>query len=112
KTQFNAAVALARGGSTEGLPVFETVLEEAQSSPQALQTATEVETSETGPEQSQAFEQALMLSNTLKALEELSSQMSVEQRQHFADRLAPLADAYPQPQLRIEAGEVLRQLRD
>jgi HEAT repeat protein len=109
KTQFNAAVALARGGSTEGLPVFETVLEEAQSNPQV--SGGPLRPDDSG-EQNQAFEQALMLSNTLKALEELTGAMSVEQRQRVAEQLAPLADAYPQPQLRIEAGDVLRQLRD
>jgi hypothetical protein len=110
KTQFNAAVALARGGSTEGLPVFEAVLEEAQSDPQVVGGPLSPDGSSS--EQNQAFEQALMLGNTFKALEELSGEMSVEQRQHFAERIAPLADAYPQPQLRIEAGEVLRQLRN
>lgn len=111
-TQLNAAVGLARRGSTVGLPVFAEVLADAQSSPQTLQTEPPPQGPSADAGQSRAFEQSLMLSNTLKALEELSGAMSVEQKQRFAERVAPLADAYPQPQLRIEAGEVLRQLRD
>jgi hypothetical protein len=109
KTQFNAAIGLARQGSTDGLPLFDEVLEEAHASPQALN---EPVTQEPSDEEARAIEQALMLGNTLKALSDLSGNMDVAQKQHFAERVQPLADAYPQPQLRIAAGDVLRQLRD
>lgn len=105
-TRLNAAVGLARRGSLAGLPVFEAVLSEARSAPAAT---VEVPTAGQSSEAAAAFEHALMLSNTLKALSELDSRLSDEQRQQFREALGPLAETYPQPQLRIEVQKLLTQ---
>ena len=92
-TQFNAAVGLARRGSASGVPVFLTVLEQSQGV-------------ETGPVESVA-ENALMLSNTLKALSELNSELSVAQKQQLLERLQPLAESYPEARIRVDAQELM-----
>lgn len=108
-TQLNAAIGLARRGSLVGLPVLESVLIDAQTAPDVPVNAP---TENQSAESSRAFEQALMLSNTLTALSQLSDKLSVDQKQQIVEMLKPLAEGYPQPQLRVEANEVLLQLRN
>lgn len=106
-TRLNAAVGLARQGSTGGLPVFQSVLVDAQSPPEA---AAELPGETQSRESAEAFEQALMLSNTLKALSQLREDLSETERQQIVSKLEPLAEAYPQPQLRVEARKLITEL--
>lgn len=106
-TQVNAAVGLARHGSTAGLPVFESVLIDAQTADDVVVTAPSAEQT---AESAQVFEEALMLSNTLKAISQLSGELSDSQRRQIVQKLNSLANDYPQPQLRVEALELLNQL--
>ena len=52
-----------------------------------------------------------MLSNTLRALTDLSDKLDSQQKQQLTQKLAPLADHYSQPQLRVEAQELLTRLQ-
>ena len=97
KTQFNAAVGLARRGSVAGVPVFLKVLEESQSDGDAPAAS--------------APESALMLSNTLKALSELNADLSVAQKQQLLDHLSPLAESYPETRIRVDARQLMTLLQ-
>jgi hypothetical protein len=96
-TQFNAAVGLARRGSSAGMPVFIRVLEDSQSAEDKS-----VES---------AAEDALMLSNTFKALVELNSGLDVAQKQQLIEQLKPLAESYPEARVRVDAQELMMLLQ-
>lgn len=106
-TRLNAALGLARHKSLRGLQVFESVLDDAQS---VQDLPVQAPTADPSDESAAVFEQALMLSNTLKALDDLSDQLSAQQKQQVVSKLTPLAESYPQPQLRVESQQLLQQL--
>lgn len=106
-TRVNAAVGLARQGSAAGLSVFETVLKESQG---GSGVPAEAPSADQTPESAQAFEQALMLSNTLTALSELSSQLTVAQKQQLVEQLVPLAEDHPAARIRVDARELILRL--
>ncbi len=99
-TRANAAIALVRRGSPKGLPVFESILREASetsSSPSQADTET-------------AFEGSILLTNTLKALTELSDELNAEQRRGLTQLLTPIAEDHADTLVRVEAKTLLHEL--
>lgn len=104
-TRLNAAVSFARNGSLQGMPVFEELLSEAatwEMDPSTVQNQ---------DQESAYFERMLMLSNTLKALQELQSQFDSETRTALAGQLDRLAESTRNALLRTEAKQVMHQLK-
>jgi hypothetical protein len=91
-TRVNAAVGLARHGSTEGLPLFRTIIAEAA-----------------GSEPADGVE-LMVLGNTLRAVEGLSDELTADQRTELADLLQPIAENHRDRRLRVDAGKVLMRL--
>lgn len=100
-TQVNAAIALARNGSTAGLAVFREVL--ADAADWKLNPA-EVSGQQAGE---QYFERGLMLKNSLTALEELAPQLSDAEKVSLLPALEQVAASTQDNPLRVQA-EALR----
>jgi hypothetical protein len=96
--RINAAIGLARSQSLKGLPVFEQVL-------------AQVDLNAQPPTDGSSLERALMLSNSIKALGELSSVLERSDRERFARILEPIAQRHPDPRVRVDAASVLDELR-
>ena len=111
-TQVNAAIALTRRGSTEGLPVFIRVLTEApqQVDPSTMDGKTEIE------RQAQAGKKdamnAVALVNVLKAVENLYPEMDDDQAARVKQLVKPIADEFGIIGIRIRAMETLRAMDD
>ncbi len=94
----NAAVGLARSHSLKGLPVFEEVL--MQVDPAAKISA----------DDDSSLEQMLMVSNTIKALSELRTDLDPPARERFARLLEPIAEGHADSRIRVDAASVLGEL--
>jgi hypothetical protein len=106
-TGVNAAIGLARRGSTEGLELFLTHFEKSTSKLDASQL-----------EQLTAQERALriedkmrtepiVLKNAFKALTDLKQVLDNEQRVRVVQLVSPIAEAYPNMAIQIEARKML-----
>ena len=102
-TRVNAAVGLARQDSTRGLPVFESILASA-SQPTQHAAADNNEAARRG------FEQLVALKNSLKAVGDLSGQLSQEDRDRVRALVAPIAENYREAKIRLDAEQTLRAL--
>ena len=110
-TQVNAAIGLARRKSTEGFPVFKTVLVEAARLAEGKNRDHRTAPSQAESADSAKFERLLVLKNVLKAVELLAGALTARQRSELADLLAPIAEGYPVRQVRVHAGQALKKLR-
>jgi len=107
-TCVNAAVALARHGSTAGVPTFEEIL---QTGGDAGDHAASISSpNDASDAEAIRFERTLKLTNTLKALNELSGQLDARTRARIAESLAPIAETNPDSRVRIEAQTLLTKL--
>jgi hypothetical protein len=111
-TQVNAAIALTRRGSTEGLTVFRRVLREAPEpvDPQTMDGETEA------VRQAQAEKQeamnAVALVNVLKAVEDLYPKMDDDQAVEVRKLVQLIADEFGIIRIRIRAQGTLRTMDD
>lgn len=103
-TQTNAAIGLSRNGSDEGIPVFFEMLETAQ---EWDLDPTQVQTEE---QESEYFERMLILVNSLKALDEVQSKMSTEQKTELVSLLDKLAEQSKDAVLRSQILEIKQTL--
>ena len=111
-TQVNAAIALTRRGSTEGLPVFRRVLNEASVSvdPRTMDGKTEIER-QAQAEKKDAMN-AVALVNVLKAVEDLYAKMDDDQAAEVRQLVQPIADEFGIIGIRIRAQQTLRVMDD
>lgn len=107
-TQVNAAIALTRRGSTEGLTVFRRVLTDAPKpvDPQSMDGITEA------IRQAQAEKQeamnAVTLVNVLKAVQDVHPKMDASEAADIRKLVQPIADEFGIILIRIRAQEALR----
>jgi len=97
-TQLNAAIGLARQGSTAGYGVIKAELQKAN---QEIVAASN--------------EEVLLftrISNSLKALETVSEGLSDAQKTEIQEIIQPIASDFREVKLRMEAGQVLNSLKD
>ncbi|MBS0201534.1 MAG: HEAT repeat domain-containing protein [Planctomycetes bacterium] len=94
KTCVNAAIALSRHGSMDGLPVFKRALTEKPS---------------TKPEEQ--VEYFMILTNSLKALSNLGPQMSDLDKAEFREILKPLVNDHAEVRIRVDAQNALQMLK-
>ena len=109
-TRANAAIALARRGSAKGLPVFEHVLQHAGDtldSPPSPPSSSEGSTID-----AERFESTLLLTNTMKALGELSDHLDTEQKASLMALLTPIANENKDSLVRVEAKTLLQKLSE
>ncbi len=109
-TRANAAIALARRGSPKGLPVFENVLQqagEAQTKSSPSSTSDDAVTVN-----AEKFEGSILLTNTLKALTQLSDELDTAQKEKLTSLLSPIATEHDDALVRIEAKTLLQQMSD
>ncbi|MBX3444614.1 MAG: HEAT repeat domain-containing protein [Planctomyces sp.] len=101
KTRINAAIGLARASSLGGLPVFRDAVRD------ALAWAREDVSQTTGD---RAFEQQLILRNTVQALQQLAPKMPTDERREFASQLQELEEAVRDTGLRLQIKEARLEL--
>lgn len=111
-TQVNAAIALARSGSTEGLPVFLRVLREAPKPVDQRSMDGETEAERRTQAENQEAMNAVALVNVLKAMQDLSPEMDVDQAAEVRALVKPIAEEYGIIRIRIRAKETLRVMDD
>lgn len=99
--QANAAVGLARQGSTAGWPVFRSVLKDTAA---GNNTAPANAGAETG--------RLLAVKNSLKAVGTLSDKWTAEQRTELNELIRPIADSHPEPRIRTDALAALQELQE
>ncbi len=109
-TRVNAAVGLARRKSTEGFPVFKTVLAEAVKPAPRVNTDHQSDSAQDENANSEEFQRLLILKNSLQAVDLLANEFTVRQRSELAKLLEPIAEGYPARTLRMQAGRVLKNL--
>ncbi|MCA8998846.1 MAG: HEAT repeat domain-containing protein, partial [Planctomycetaceae bacterium] len=100
----NAAIGFARNESTQGLPVFHELFEEAASwelNPSKV---------ESDKEESLYFERMLMVVNSIKAVTKLSSSLSPEEKARFIEELQALSDSTRDSVLRTDALAAIQEL--
>lgn len=96
-TRTNAAIGLARGGSTQGLPVFEEVFADMAARP--LEPARV----DTEAEALVYFERKVAFTNCMKAVERLQDRLAPEERRRVAAGLVAIAGATRDAQVEIDA---------
>jgi HEAT repeat protein len=109
-TRVNAAIALARHDSLAGLPTFEEILKSSDSV--LTRTSSATSASELSEETKAQFEGLLKVTNTLKALHELSAQLDSPTRTRLVKLLTPLAEQTADSRLRVEAQTLIQRLED
>jgi hypothetical protein len=92
----NAAVGLARQGSTAGMPFFRKVLKDA-AAPGTSPLAQDVE--------------LVAVTNTLKAVVSLKDVLTAEERSDVAALISPIADGHATARIRYDAKAALEELR-
>ena len=102
-TRFNAAIGLGRLSSTAGVPTYLEILGNAS---EFSGMATE-----TVEEQNEAMEYIIVLRNVIKAVGEVSSDLSDEQKAKLRTQLEPLAEEFPLAEIRIATHKVLPKLK-
>ena len=108
KTRVNAAVALVRQGSTAGLPTFENVL---RGGDPTVPTNRDSSTSSgTTDADDQRFEETLKLTNTMKALDELSDRLDADTKERLAMLVTPISREHADAGLQIQAKSLLTSL--
>lgn len=107
-TRENAAIALARQGALEGLPVFESVLVEAAER-MSDSPPTPILEGEMAIDVAR-FEGTVALQNTIKALSQLSGDLNEAQRTRIVELLTPIAERHADTSTRVEAKSLLNQL--
>lgn len=100
KTRVNAAIALARHGSTAGYPVFRQVLDDAR------QPVAESESRDA------QFEQLVILKNVLRAVADLAVNLDPDQRREMIRAIEPVSETYSEPQIRVAAQGALATLKE
>lgn len=103
-TQVNAAVALARQDSAEGLPVFRDVLTEAATEKSSAPPQDETEAAE---QSSQDTGRLIALKNTVKAVGDLANVLESEERTDVIGLLEPIAADHPENRIRIDAQQAI-----
>ncbi|MEW4530971.1 HEAT repeat domain-containing protein [Maioricimonas sp. JC845] len=103
-TSLNAAIALARDGSTAGVPVFEEVFRNAVN--ESLDPATVA----TDDEANHHFETVLMLTNSFRAVDQLRDELSDEQRASLLSAIRPIAGNAGDATVRVDAKNLVLEL--
>jgi hypothetical protein len=105
KTRFNAAIGLARQGSTGGFAVFQAVLADAGQhlSGRLGDLPESVDARRAAVEEQ--FNQNRMIENTLDAIERLAPQFDASQRAELTALISPIAEGYFDNKIQIEATE-------
>jgi HEAT repeat protein len=97
-TAVNAAIALARHGSTDGYPVFKEVF------------AGKAVVDPSAPEEASASER-IILRNALKAVGDLAGSFSPEQRSELVEQLTQISNQHSETRIRADAVAALAKLR-
>ena len=100
-TRYNAAIGLARRDSSEGLPIFESVLEQAAEPYEVPASPREPNAAETAG--NREFREPVMLRNSLRAIRELSSSLTSEQKQRLTTLIEPISSNYHNTDIRVDA---------
>lgn len=107
-TQVNAAIALARRGSTDGLPVFFRVMKEAAEPVNPAVMPGETLAERKAEAQRQESMNAVALVNVLKALEEVYWKMESDEASQARELVEQIADSFDIISIRMRAREALR----
>lgn len=107
-TRANAAIALARGGSLKGLPVFEGVLQHAGET--LTDSSPPPSADDAATFNAEKFEGSILLTNTLKALTQLYDELDAAQKEKLTSLLTPIAEEHDDALVRVEAKTLLQQL--
>lgn len=108
--QANAAVGLSRNGSTDGVPVLISLIES------GFQEMDRDAFQKLSPEEQQAelrkrqFEQPVILSNCLRAVDSLLDRIPAEQQAQVKTTVQQLLDSGPPQDIRMQAHSLLRRL--
>ncbi|MBM4076076.1 MAG: hypothetical protein FJ267_10565 [Planctomycetes bacterium] len=92
-TQVNAAIALARHGSTQGLPVFKKAL-----------------SNQNAANPNEKFEQLMILKNSLVAIKTLTPHLQTDERNDLQSQISSLIKTQPDPKIRSCAQDALDEL--
>jgi hypothetical protein len=104
-TQVNAAIGLARHGSTEGFTVFRDALKLPEPVPPVAPTAGD------DKRQTASDDQFLVVKNVLKAANDLAPKFTAEQRSELVPRLEVLSQKHPEMLIRVHAEKALNALK-
>ncbi|MBC8290651.1 MAG: HEAT repeat domain-containing protein [Planctomycetes bacterium] len=107
-TQVNAAIAMARRGSTDGLPVFFRVMKEAPDPVNPALMPGETLAERKAQAERQESMNAVALINVLKAIEKLYPKMETDEAAEVRKRVEPIADEFDIISIRLRAKETLR----
>ncbi len=117
-TRVNAAIALSRSGSTEGLAVFkQALIEKVPTTPdgRAAQPATQTGTLNQSADvinlNNRVAEHSTILRNSLKAVTDLAPLMTFEDRAEFRELVQPLIRTHAEPRIRLDAQNALNSLK-
>ena len=115
-TRINAAIALSRSGSTEGLAVFkQALMEKVPTTGTAEQpssaTNTPNESVDVLNRNNRVAEHTLILKNTLKAIADLGPMMTFEDKVEFRELVETLIRTHAEPRIRIDAQNALNSLK-
>ncbi len=106
KTRLNAAIAFARQKSLDGLPVFRGVLKEAASGQRQISPANAAEAA-----QGAGLDALLAVSNSLRAVGELSPLFDDTTRDAVARDVETISKKYSEPRVRLDAAQTLTKIR-
>ncbi len=109
-TQMNAAMALARQGSSAGFPVFKTVLRDALKPVDSASIHGETARERDKNTKVQEFERQIVLKNTLKAVIDLTDRLNADQRTELINLIDPISKNHSLLGVRGQARKVLEKL--
>lgn len=102
----NAAIALARGKSSDGLAVLESVLDRAVNEPSAIDELEGNDPESRNQANAREIELRVMTLNALQALLELAPQLSASERERVSPLVDSLADDFRDPKIIQKAQDV------
>ena len=110
-TRLNAALGLARQDSTAGVPQFKVVLASANEVPAEIHASAEASAERKQEAETQAFERAVAVKNTLKAVDDLSSKLTAREQTEFLALVRPISENHAEARIRLDAGHLVRKLQ-
>ncbi len=117
-TRINAAIALSRSGSTDGLAVFkQALMEKAPTTPEGkAEDSTLLKNSREGSvdvlnHNNRVAEHSTILKNSLKAIKDLAPMMTLEDKIEFRELVETLIRTHAEARIRMDAQNALNSLK-
>ena len=107
----NAAIALTRKKSTEGIAVLESILKRAGDEKSPLENVNKADLDAVQAANAGEIELFLMTKNSLKAVEELLPQLSNSEKERIEPLIKTLANDFREPSIKLAAEKLLKSIQ-